>query len=68
MCIRDRTVPNPYPLIPSPWPLLLIPLALMYAAGATDPAFLKFLLAAVPFVCVLMGRAWACLLYTSRCV
>ena len=51
--------PNPYPLIPSPWPLLLIPLTLMYAAGATDPAFLKFLLAAVPFVCVLMGRAWA---------
>ena len=31
----------------------------MYLVGATDPAFLKFLLAAVPFLCVLMGLAWA---------
>lgn len=30
----------------------------MYVVGATDPAFFKFLLAAVPFVCLLMGRAW----------
>ena len=51
-------IPNPYPLIPSLWPLLLIPVTLMYLAGATDPAFFKFLLAAVPFVCLLMGRAW----------
>ena len=50
--------PLPWPLAPGPWPLLLIPLTLMYLVGATDPAFFKFLLAAVPFVCLLMGRAW----------
>lgn len=39
--------------------LVVVPLALMYLAGATDPAFFKFLLAAVPFVALLMGLAWA---------
>ncbi|MBP6015487.1 MAG: hypothetical protein KA586_02120 [Candidatus Promineofilum sp.] len=41
-------------------PLLLaaIPLVFMYGAGATDPAFFKFMLVAVPFLAVLMGLAW----------
>ena len=46
-------------LIPNPWPLVVVPLALMYLVGATDPAFFKFLLAAVPFLCLLMGLGWA---------
>ncbi len=35
------------------------PLGLMLVVGATDPAFFKFLLVAAPFVCLLMGLAWA---------
>jgi mannosyltransferase len=53
---RDRSL---IPLIPNPWPLVVVPLALMYLVGATDPAFFKFLLAAVPFLCLLMGLGWA---------
>ena len=40
------------------WPLVVVPLALMYLVGATDPAFFKFLLAAVPFLYLLMGLGW----------
>ena len=40
-------------------PLVVVPLALMYYVGATDPAFFKFLLAVMPFVCLLMGLAWS---------
>lgn len=39
--------------------LIAVPVILMYLAGATDPAFLKFLLAAVPFVALLMSLAWS---------
>ena len=39
--------------------MVVVPLALMYLVGATDPAFFKFLLAAVPFLCLLMGLGWA---------
>ena len=42
-----------------PVALALIPLGLMYGVGATDPAFYKFLLVVVPFLCLLMGLAWA---------
>jgi hypothetical protein len=38
--------------------LAVIPLALMFLAGATDPAFFKFLLVVAPFLAVLMGLAW----------
>ena len=38
--------------------LALIPLALMFLVGATDPAFFKFLLAVAPFLAVLGGLAW----------
>ncbi len=38
--------------------LALVPLALMFLAGATDPAFYKFLLVVVPFLMILMGMAW----------
>ena len=38
--------------------LVLIPLALMFLVGATDPAFFKFLLAVAPFLAVLAGLAW----------
>jgi hypothetical protein len=31
----------------------------MYLVGATDPAFFKFLLVTVPFLCLLMGIGWA---------
>lgn len=41
-------------------PLLmaLLPMGFMAVAGATDPAYFKFLLVVVPFICVLMGLAW----------
>jgi hypothetical protein len=41
-------------------PLLLaaVPIALMFLAGATDPAFFKFLLVGAPFLAILMGLAW----------
>ena len=42
----------------APLALALIPLALMFLVGATDPAFFKFMLAVVPFLAVLMGLAW----------
>lgn len=38
--------------------LVVIPLTLMYLVGATDPAFSKFLLVAVPFITILAGLAW----------
>lgn len=38
--------------------LAVVPIAIMFLAGATDPAFFKFLLAVVPFLMVLMGLAW----------
>jgi hypothetical protein len=38
--------------------LAFVPLLLMFLAGATDPAFFKFLLVVVPFLMVLMGVAW----------
>lgn len=38
--------------------LALIPLALMFLVGATDPAFFKFMLVVVPFLAVLAGAAW----------
>ena len=38
--------------------LIVVPLALMYLVGATDPAFFKFLLVAVPFLGLLMGFGW----------
>jgi hypothetical protein len=38
--------------------LAIIPLALMFLAGATDPAFFKFLLVVAPFLAVLMGLGW----------
>ena len=38
--------------------LTLIPLALMFLAGATDPAFFKFMLVVAPFPAVLGGFAW----------
>ncbi|HRQ37419.1 MAG TPA: glycosyltransferase family 39 protein [Chloroflexota bacterium] len=36
---------------------LLIPLLFMYAAGTVQPEYLKFLLVAVPFQCVLLATA-----------
>ncbi len=36
----------------------LVPLALMFLVGATDPAFFKFMLAVAPFLAVLGGLAW----------
>jgi hypothetical protein len=41
-------------------PLLgvVVPLAFLYASAATDPAYFKFLLAAVPFLCLLLGLNW----------
>ncbi len=39
-------------------PLLVVPMTLMVLVGATDPAFFKFLLVVVPFLCLLMGLAW----------
>ncbi len=41
-----------------PFVLVAVPLALMAAVGATDPAFFKFALVAVPFLAVIMGLAW----------
>ena len=38
--------------------LAVIPLALMFLVGATDPAFFKFMLVVVPFLLALMGLAW----------
>ena len=38
--------------------IALIPLGLMFLVGATDPAFFKFMLVAVPFLVGLMGLAW----------
>ena len=38
--------------------LAMIPLGLLFLAGATDPAFYKFMLVVVPFVLALMGLAW----------
>lgn len=38
--------------------LAVIPLALMFIVGATDPAFFKFMLVVVPFVLALMGLGW----------
>ena len=38
--------------------LALVPLALMFLVGATDPAFFKFMLAVAPFLAVLGGFAW----------
>jgi len=38
--------------------LALIPLALMFLVGATDPAFFKFLLVVAPFLAVVGGVAW----------
>ncbi len=38
--------------------LALIPLALMFLVGATDPAFFKFMLIVAPFLAVLGGLAW----------
>jgi hypothetical protein len=38
--------------------LAFVPLLLMFLAGATDPAFFKFLLVVVPFLLILMGMAW----------
>jgi hypothetical protein len=37
---------------------IAIPLTFLYASGATDPAYFKFLLAAVPFLCLLLGLNW----------
>ncbi len=37
---------------------VVVPLAFLYASAATDPAYFKFLLAAVPFLCLLMGLNW----------
>lgn len=42
----------------APLLMAIIPLALMYLVGATDPAFLKFILLAVPFLCVVAGLSW----------
>lgn len=38
--------------------MILLPLLLMALVGATDPAYFKFLLVIVPFLCLLMGIAW----------
>jgi hypothetical protein len=38
--------------------LAFVPLIAMFLAGATDPAFFKFMLVIVPFLTVLMGLAW----------
>lgn len=38
--------------------LALVPLALMFLVGATDPAFFKFMLIVAPFLAVLGGLAW----------
>jgi hypothetical protein len=35
-----------------------VPLTFLYVSAATDPAFFKFLLVAVPFVCLLLGLNW----------
>jgi hypothetical protein len=34
---------------------VVIPLLFLYASAATDPAYFKFLLVAVPFLCLLLG-------------
>jgi len=57
--LLPRSPAHPAPRL---WPLaalVVVPPALMYLVGATDPAFFKFLLAAVPFLCLLLGLAWA---------
>jgi hypothetical protein len=41
-----------------PLVMAAVPIGGSYLAGATDPAFFKFLLTAVPFLCVLGGLAW----------
>jgi hypothetical protein len=38
--------------------LAAVPLGLMFLAGATDPAFFKFLLVVAPFLAALTGLAW----------
>jgi mannosyltransferase len=42
----------------APLTMVVVPLALMVVVGATDPAYFKFLLVVVPFLCVLAGFAW----------
>jgi mannosyltransferase len=42
----------------APLTMAVVPLALMVMVGATDPAYFKFLLVVVPFLCVLAGFAW----------
>ncbi len=37
---------------------IIVPLAMLYISGATQPAFFKFLLSAVPFFCLLLGGVW----------
>jgi hypothetical protein len=37
---------------------IIVPLLFLYASGATDPAFLKFLLVSAPFLCLLLGLNW----------
>jgi hypothetical protein len=41
-----------------PLVMAAVPIGGSYLAGATDPAFFKFLLTAVPFLCTLGGLAW----------
>lgn len=38
---------------------LLLPVLLAIVAGATRPAYFKFMLVAVPFLALLLGRGWA---------
>lgn len=41
-----------------PLVMAAVPIGGSYLVGATDPAFFKFLLTAVPFLCILAGLAW----------
>ncbi len=41
-----------------PLVMALVPIGGSYLAGTTDPAFFKFLLTAVPFLCIVAGLAW----------
>lgn len=41
-----------------PLVMAAVPIGGSYLAGATDPAFFKFLLTSVPFLCILGGLAW----------
>ena len=38
---------------------LLLPVVLVVVAGATRPAYFKFMLVSVPFLALLLGRGWA---------